>query len=324
MTTIDAELFRRAVCFTLTFRKFSNRRRGNVDKVKTTEQNEMGATEERALDKKRFKIIKTLLESPELNAISEYQGTIYKWVTNRSNPSHFKEGIYLVKNELVPTFEAKLREAVDKLNNELVPALMEVYEAQIDEARIKLGSQFNYQDYPRKQDLPARFGIEWNWIAFGVPENLPEELRRAEADKIAAQFREAETEIMTALRAGFAEIVSHVADRLTVSDGKAKTFRNSLFTDLTEFIETFSSRNLVDDKELGDMVTKAREIIAQVQGNSPGEKAEYIRDASVMRATVGEKFSAMRKAVEAMVANVPTRKFEFDDDDVRAEIGSDA
>lgn len=325
MTTIDAEIFRKAVCFTVTFRKFSNRRRGRVENVKSEETTELGAKADKSLDPKRFKITKKLIDSPQLDAISEYQRKLYEWICNRSNPSHFKEGIYLVKNDLVPAFESKLRAALEELHNTYVPALLEQYEAQIEQARIDLGSQFNASDYPRPQDLPARFGIEWNWIAFGVPENLPEELRKAEADKIAAQFREAEVEIMTALRSGFCEILSHVTDRLTVPAGeKPKTFRNTLFADLTTFIETFSARNLCDDKELGKMIEQAHKILAEVQGESAEAKADFIREASIMREKAGAQFASMRKAVDEMIANTPTRRFEFDEDDHRAEVQTDA
>lgn len=302
--SVDAEIFRRAVCFTMTMRRFSNRRQGDVSKVREASGD--------SLTVNRFKLSKKLIESPEFDAIVEFQGKLYKWATMRSTPSFFKEGIYLVKNEMVPEFEARLNEAVKELRDVLIPEFVAAYPGQIEEARQALNGQFNIQDYPRVQDVPNRFGIEWNWISFGVPENLPAELRAAEAAKISARFAEAEAQIMEALRSGFAETLAHVSERLTVEPGgKPKVFRDTLFEELTEYIGTFNARNLANDKELGSMVEKAQAILARVNGGDAGEKARNIRDAASMREQTAKAFAEMREAVNGMIGEKPVRKFDF-------------
>lgn len=297
MQTVSIKLFEDAFAFTMKMKRFSNRRQGNLSGV------DVGA------DKSRFKLTKKLIECPELDAIVEYQTELYNWATKRSVPSFFREGVYLVKKSMAEEFNAKLEAGAIRLQTELVPALLRAYPEAIEAAREALNGQFSILDYPGQFEMAARFGIEWNWITVGVPDDLPLELRKAEAEKITAQFKDAETQIMSALREGFAEIVSHVTDRLTPGEsGKDKTFRNTLFENLTEFIETFNARNLVNDSQLAEMVTKANEILAQVKGLA-GEKAEAVRDNAMLRERMAQQFAELKGKVEVM--EKPGRKFDF-------------
>jgi hypothetical protein len=301
MQTVGIELFREAVAFTLTLRKFNNRRKGDMKHVETDTK------------KERLNLSKKLLDSPELDAITEFQADLYRWCTMRCMPSFFKDGIYIVKTSEVAAFESKLNQARGEMA-ELIGTFQGAYDRQIDQARLELNGMFNAKDYPRSEDLPGRFGIEWNWIAFGVPENLPAELRAAEAAKIESQFRDAETQIMAALREGFADVLSHVSDRLTVKPGdKEKTFRDSLFSNLTEFIGTFNARNLCNDKDLGAMVTRANEILATVRGDKTEEKAQVVRDSRFIRDQTAKAFADLKASVDASITQIPTRKMRLDD-----------
>jgi hypothetical protein len=300
MQKIDVNLFRNACAFTLTMRRFSNRRQGDLSKVDVD------------ADKRRFRLSKQLIDSPEYDSIVAFQSQTYQWCTNRSVPSYFKDGLYLVKLSEVDALESRLRAAVTRLQAEFVPKLMEVYPDQVELARQALNGQFKPSDYPPVQDLPNRFGILWNWISFGVPENLPEELRKAEAEKIQKQFREAEIEITAALRDGFAEIVARVTDRLTVAAGeKPKIFRDTLFEQLTTFIETFSARNLVEDNALEELVTRAKAILSEVNGSTPFVQARNVRDSAELRSRTAEAFNQLRSSVINTIINRPTRKFDF-------------
>lgn len=295
------ELFRNACAFTLTMRKWSNRRKGDISKVIVD------------ADKARLKISKTLIESPELDTIKEFTSGLYKWCCERCNPSCFKDGIYLVKISEVPKFEDRLNKGQAQLMNDLVPAFLEAYPKQIEASRAILNEQFDSEDYPSIEKMRETFGISWNWIAFGVPDNIPAELREAESKKIEAQFKEAEVEIMAALREGFSKVVAHVSERLTEVPGeKKKIFRDSLFEDLSSFIENFSARNLVNDTALESLVNQAKGILTQVRGDNPKEQAQVVRDSEEMRAKTAEAFAAMRVAVDATIMDKPGRKFQLD------------
>src|SRR5689334_11598989 len=120
MQTVSIELFREAVAFTLTMRKFNNRRKGDMGQVETDTK------------KERLKLSKKLLESPQLDKISEFQAELYKWCTMRCMPSFFKDGVYIVKLSEVASFEEKLNQARAEMS-ELIGAFQGVYERQIDQ-----------------------------------------------------------------------------------------------------------------------------------------------------------------------------------------------
>lgn len=309
---IDVALLRSAVLFSLKIRRMGNRRQANLDLVN------VGMT-----DKNRMKLSKQLIVSDELDAIGTFQAELYKWVKARSNPSFFRDGLYLVKTTEVNAFEEALKAARTKLQGELVPKLQEAYPAHIQTAKGALADQFNPTDYPDVSDLPRQFGVEWNWITIGVPENLPEELKAAEAAKIEGQFKAAEVEIMAAMREGFMKVVEHITERLTPdpnaeADAKPKIFRDTLFEDLTQFVETFSARNLVADADLAATVEKARAILVQVNGDTPDKKAQGLRGkgkddgfAAALREQTAAAFAAVKAEAQTLLVDRPSRRFDL-------------
>ena len=230
--TIALERFKGSVGFTLILRRWGNARQGNVSTITTDD--------DPSQDKKtkaRIKLTKKLIESKEFEAIASFQGALRQWIYSRTTPSFFREGFQLVKLEGVEMIEARLAKAQAELD-ELVATLCLVYPGQVDEARSALGRQFSERDYPKAEDLPALFSIGWNWIAFTVPEGLPQELRQKEQDKLERQFADAGEQITLALRKGFMELVSHAASKLEVSPGeKPKQIRESMLGNISEFID---------------------------------------------------------------------------------------
>jgi hypothetical protein len=311
--SLNVAILQNAVLFAIKFRCMSNKAKGDIEQI-----------DAKGADADRLTISKKLFESPEYDAIREFQSNIRKWTKLRCVPSYFQKGLFIVKNENVPAFEAKLKDARPELQT-LVESFVSVYESQKNAARESLAGLYNENDYPPAAEIARRFGWDWNWVAIGVPDSLPEELKAAEAAKIEGQFKAAEVEIMAALREGFAKVVEHITDRLAIDpnnpDAKPKTFRDSLFEDLTDLVETFSARNLTDDKELGEVMTKAREILAQVNGTTPAEKAQAMREAMKskdgFKAAIREKtaaaFEAIKQQANALVIDKPTRKFNFED-----------
>src|SRR5688500_4061485 len=97
---LDVEIFKAAVLFSLTVRrKFSNSRKGDMSKVQTDAK------------ESRLKLSKQLIESPEYDAIRKYQDEVYDWIIARTNPSHFKNGLYFVKLDQIEAIKAKLDDA---------------------------------------------------------------------------------------------------------------------------------------------------------------------------------------------------------------------
>ena len=291
--TIDINRFKNAVGFTATFKAWGNRRKADLNKVSTD------------ADKRRLSLSKELIQAEEYDAIKRYMGELRQWIYSRTVPSFFKEGFQLASLEAVETIEQKMKQATEKDLPPLVSALQLVYASKIDESRAALGDQFNAADYPTEEQLPQLFSIGWNWIAFTTPEALPPELRKAEEEKLQKQFADAGEQITEALRVAFSELITHATERLTTAPGeKPKVFRDSLIGNIQEFLDTFNSRNLMNDTELAAMVDKARAVMV-------GVEPEKLRKYSDTRKQVTEKLQEIKSAVDGMIETKKSRQFDF-------------
>lgn len=291
MTSVQ-ELLKNTVVLALTVRSWGNRSKADVDKIDT------GDT-----DKNRLNVTKRLIDSDEYKALRRQGSTVKDWARLRSVPSFFRDGLWLVKTDAVNAVDAKLREGVDE-RKRLTEALLTVYPEQKEKAKTALGKMFRESDYPTASELRNAFGIDWNWISLGVAETLPSDVRRQENAKLERMWKSAIGEITVGLRTGFKELIDHMVSRLTVTPGeKPRVFRDTLVQNFTEFVETFSARNVVNDNELAALVEKARKLVS---GVSPDD----LRDDAKLRDYTAGKFRELQKAVDTAVVTA-SRKFDF-------------
>jgi hypothetical protein len=301
--TIDLNRFKDAVGFTATFRQWGNRRKGNMAKVKTSEDPDQDKK-----TKERIRLTKELIAAKEYEAISSFmQDLRNNFIYTNTVPSFFKEGFQLTGLAGVDPIEKRMRRAQTELAV-LVNNLCAVFPEKIKEAQDALGDQFNPMDYPDIDTLRGLYSINWNWISFTVPEGLPEELRKAEQDKLEKQFADAGEQILLALRSGFAELVSHAVERLSVPAGeKPKIFKDSLIGNIQEFINTFQQRNLMNDVELAKLVGRAQEILSANGGLTPQKLRNY---ATTKDETV-KAFAEVKAELDKMIIEKPSRKFDL-------------
>ena len=111
-------------------------------------------------------------------------------------------------------------------------------------------------------------------MSFDVPATLKAvsgEIFVREREKAAKAWKETLEQWKALLRTGMADLVNHMVDRLSMNaDGKPRVFRDSLVTDLREFLGTFDARNVANDGELAALAEKARAILALAGGLSSG------------------------------------------------------
>ena len=295
--TVDLNRFKNAVGFTATFKVWGNTRKANMANV-TTEA-----------DKRRLKLSKQLIEADEYDRIKSYMSELRQWIYGRTVPSFFKDGFQLCSLTAVETIESRMKKAIREDLPPLVAALQLAYPNKVEEAKAALADQFKATDYPSEDDLARAFGITWNWIAFTTPEALPPELRQAEEDKLKKQFADAGEQILEALRTSFQELLSHALDRLQPGeDGKAKVFRDSLIGNIQEFLDTFSSRNLMNDTELAALVDKAKTVLTGNAGDP-----NKIRKLGSVREEAAAKFAEIKTALDGMIETRKARQFDLED-----------
>ena len=254
---------------------------------------------------------KTLLSSEHLKTIDHYDGEIRKFLYTRCLPSLFKDGVYLVPTSLIEEVEAKLTAFAEK-RRQLVAAFLEAYPSLMEDAKTRLRTTYNAADYPPVERLEMAFRMDWRYVAFSVPGTLKtvsKDLFRKEQEKAANQWQEALEEIRALLRTHLGEMVKHMVDRLsgTGKDGKPKIFKNTLVTNMTEFLDTFTARNITDDKELSEVVAKVRELLN-------GVDAQTLRTSSALRQSLRNEFCSLQGTLDSLVTSRPSRAFSFEEE----------
>src|SRR6266487_964544 len=92
-----------------------------------------------------------------------------------------------------------------------------------------------------------------------------------------------------------ADLVTHMAERLKDgADGKPLKFKQSTVSNLVEFLSNFSFRNVIDDRQLQDLVGRARDLLQ-------GVAADDLRTSGDMRIRVRQGMAALAADVDGML-----------------------
>lgn len=283
-----------AVMLIFTTHSWGNRKKADTKKIETN------------AEKSFLSLSKKLIESNEYQSIKNFQNEVYNWINKNAVPSFFLRGSYLFNMAMVEEVETYLKAQSDILKEKIKPLLAE-YEQKIAEAEEKLGDQFNLSDYPNLDALRSSFSFSWKWTIFDIPEGLPEKIFQEEKLKAENMWRESAEQISLCLRQAFVELIKHANSMLEPNaDGKTKGFKNSSFDNIDEFIATFKNRNIVDDKELENLVEQARKVLTNI--NDPQE----LKKDKEMKAIVSKNFSEITSKLDEMIAVKPSRKFDLD------------
>lgn len=298
--TPATDITERAVSLAVRVRRF-----GNVRKL-STEAVEVDA------DKAMLGAHKKLVDSPELKAVAKLDSQILEFVYSRSLPSLFKQGVYLVPIALVEELDARL-ETLRIQRADLVDAFCRAYPRLIEEAAGRLRAVFASGDYPPVEVIRQSFSLSWQYVNLGVPGSLQgvsRELFRKEQLKAQEQWEETLTEVRTLLRVQMQELVGRIAERLTGTgpDGKPRIFRDSMVSNLTDFLGVFDARNLSDDQELRQVVDLARRLIT-------GVEPDTLRQSQTFRQIIGSGFTTLKEQLDGMMVDRPARLISFSDDE---------
>lgn len=257
-------------------------------------------------DKALIRVSKTLLDSPELQAIRTLDGDIRRYLYDTCLP--FDVGIHLLPLALLETVEERLGEFKEK-RDELVQVFLVAYPRLCQEAAARLRTLYNPADYPPVGEVRSHFTLSWQYVSYGVPEQLGEISARifeTERDKAAEAMSEACDEIQQVMRASLLELVSHLRDRLTdQADGKPQRLRESTLQKLRDFLSTFDLRNVVDDYELKEQVDKARALLE-------GASTDALRNMPLIRVRVREGMADLAAQMDVLAGDRVSRKFRFD------------
>jgi len=204
---------------------------------------------------------------------------------------------------LIETVDERLREFKAQ-RDKLIEAFLLAYPRLCQEAAVRLRTLYNPADYPPMDEVRTCFTLSWQYISYGVPEQLGEISARIfeiERERAAEAMSQACDEIQQVMRASLLELVSHLRDRLADQpDGKPQRLRESTLQKLRDFLGTFDLRNVVDDQELKEQVDKARALLE-------GVSTDALRNMPLICAQVREGMAELAMCCGDRVS----RKFRF-------------
>lgn len=260
----------------------------------------------------RLAVSKDILRMPELREINVIDRYMRLWLRKRAiTPEFISGGYYLIATSMLEEVDERLRQYVEA-RQVLVDRFYADYHDNRDEIlaeqRKHLRDVFNEDEYPSPEKARDAFYVTQRYFAFDVPTSLravSSELYEREARKQQGLWAEAHAEITKALRVEFQRLVHHMADRLSVVDGKPKVFRDSLVQNFSEFLGTFPFRNVTDDAELSALVQQARKVLS---ATTPDE----LRENMDLRASAEQAFAKIRSALDQLVTDAPVRAISFE------------
>ena len=271
-----------------------------------TKKADMGQIEVDA-DKDSLRLTKEVLRSEHLDRARTAVYQAKKLIKAYALKSPFREGTYLLPVPALDVVYNSLEKAQGEFER-MADKFSENYDAVVEDAKKRLGSQFNVRDYPPASVLRRRFYMSWELLSFDTPEEnvLGKVLYKKELEKAQQRWQAAEGEVTLALREGLKDLIDHMLERLTPgADGAVKTFKNASVDAVKEFLDTFSKRNVLGDGELEAMVEKAQRVLRN-------RDAKEIRDSEDVRVVVANGLKKVAKELDGLVTS-SKRKMNFED-----------
>lgn len=222
-------------------------------------------------------------------------------------PNTFR-GAYVLPLRMLAKVE-ELLEGIKKTRADLVSDFVVYsYDDEVERAKAELGTAFDPADFPAPDKIAGQFGMYWSIFALNVPENLPAEVREREMEKLKNTISEVSSDCRQALRQGLADLVAHLAERLTPDpDGKTKRLNKSAIENLREFLDTLGDRDITSDAEIKALGERAKQIIGTTS-------ADDIRGNVAISDRIRAGMDQIAKEASKLIQIDGDRRMAFDDE----------
>lgn len=294
--TQSAQILQRAVCLVLHRHWLGNSRSVDTAQVVAGAEGKAEKVEGKAVTSTK-RLIDTAALRPCLRILEDTVDGLRKRAIAAHNV--FGNGTYLIPLAMVQEADEYLRGQQTRLAVE-VELLVQNYEAEIEKQRAKLEplGLFDREQYPSLLEVRQAFSIDWSYVSFATPERLETvdtALFEAANRKYDAKMAEAYEEVRLVLRETLRQFVGELVGKLEPKgDGKQRRYHGTMLRDLTEFLSTFSMRNITDDGELASIVARLRRL-------TNGLDAEQLRDFDNLRESVRGELSGVGDELDKLV-----------------------
>jgi hypothetical protein len=306
ISTPSVDLTKKAIALQLSFGVFGNTKKVSMSQI---DVKDASGEVDKKIDKNRIRASKRLLESKELEAIKTFDRQVRKYVNGLSLP--YGIGEVMVPFVAVEDLDKQLAAFASKREG-LIAEFVSVYPNLCKTASVELGSTYRPQDYAPVQEVSKEFLFYWKWVSsFNVPEVLAEispTLWNEARAKATQEMDEATAEMKDVMRESMLQLVDHMAERLKhdPETGKPLIFKDTLVSNLTEFLGTFNFRNITDDTELAGIVEQARGLLKNVD-------PQRLRNKHSLRKQVQKGMEEISVKLDAMLTT-GGRKFRLNEE----------
>ena len=254
---------------------------------------------------------KKLFQSKEYDAIVSLDNAATKSIKERSLPSLFRRGVYLVPTTLVGEIESKINNYRFE-RQEKVAEFLSVYEFAELDAKWKLDRLYDPTQYPSVAKMASLFSIETRWLDLGVPNSLasvdPTIFAQAKADML-RNMEEAEEHCKALLRAEVLSLTQGLYTALQgLDDGTLKRFHTSHVEKITAWTQLFKdARNVANDTELADVVERLQYAVEYA--GDPAMLKQY----DLVRKDVKTNLQGCLVELKTLTESCPLRAVNFDE-----------
>jgi hypothetical protein len=255
--------------------------------------------------KERFKIHKTLLDSPELKAIQRADQALKMWLVRECIP--FEMGVMLLSSAKLPLLWERMTRYAKVERPALINAFVEAYPRLVNEAKQALGKDFIASEYPNVSDVRKRFYFDYKPLSFDVPsalKSISKEVYDTEILKAQANIATVTEEIQQAQRQVLLGLVETLDDQLKPGeDGKRKALHQGAITKLNKFLGEFHLENLTGDAETAALVEQLHDL-------TNGISAAGLKGKEDVKSGIAEKLLSIKEKLGTMVVVKTARKFK--------------
>lgn len=182
------------------------------------------------------------------------------------------------------------------MRRDLIEDFLDNYDSFIREGLELLGELGDRSNYPSREDVRRRFGVEYAWKSFNVPRALKGvkiEMMRREMNRAKIEWSSAADEIRDGLRAGLYDLVTESIDKFGAKgEGERISFSQTFIAKVNRFLETFDGRDLADDAEVRTMVNQLKNVMEGVTDKDIKKNAD-------IRQKVADAFKSVKTEMDA-------------------------
>jgi len=286
-------------------------------KKKAPKKGTLAAKSESDVDKDMLDVQRTLLKSPELEAIRRHDARTKKRLGAFTMDSPLNTGgIYLIPHTLIDeAWEYLKKRKIER--QELIEEFIKMYPVRIQEAAKRLRKFFDQSLYPTDAAMRVKFKMQWWFRDLGLSDDLKtvnEVIYQEQSEAMKEELGALHEDIAGTLRLGLKDMLGRFIKALKPN---AKGHRGRLYKtnaeSVIEFLELFDKKNLVGDGDCQKLVDQVKKLVQTDKGDFvDADYLVYKCQSDGYRSGLLKDFETAATAAEELIVVDESRMIDLD------------